>query len=155
MAKTTAVYYRAPDGSEPVSDFIESLTLRRQVAIDNQIDRLNDLDPAAPPLPFPHSSRVEGELRELPCHYGSEQYRILYRRSRNLFALLHAFRRPRRRCPGPRSREHKRGGWTSGAGWMLRADGGPALPVTTRRELDRWSRRGAPFTNSDNVNTCR
>src|SRR5918996_499655 len=99
MAKTTAVYYRAPDGSEPVSDFIESLTLRRQVAIDNQIDRLNDLDPAAPPLPFPHSSRVEGELRELRCHYGSEQYRVLYRRSRNLFVLLHGFRKLTAKIP--------------------------------------------------------
>lgn len=99
MAKTTAVYYRAPDGSEPVSDFIESLTIRRQVAIDNQIDRLNDLDPAAPPLPFPHSSQVEGELRELRCHYGSEQYRVLYRRSHNLFVLLHAFRKTTAKVP--------------------------------------------------------
>ena len=99
MAKTTAVYYRAPDGGEPVSDFIESLAVRRQVAIDNQIDRLNDLDPGAPPLPFPHGSQVEGELRELRCHYGSEQYRVLYRRSRNLFVLLHAFRKTTAKLP--------------------------------------------------------
>ena len=35
------------------------------------------------------SSQIEGELRELRCHYGRELYRILYRRSENLFVLLH------------------------------------------------------------------
>lgn len=52
---------------------------------------LTGLEPNAPPLPFPHTSQVEGELRELRCHFGSAQYRILYRRSGNLFVLLHAF----------------------------------------------------------------
>jgi phage-related protein len=86
-------YYRAPDGSEPVNDFIDGLDARRQVALDNQIDRLNMLTPASPHLPFPHSSQVRGELRELRCHYGRELYRMLYRRSRNLIVLLHAFRK--------------------------------------------------------------
>lgn len=91
MASTSAVYYRDANAVEPVADFIDSLTVRRQVAVDNQIDRLNGLEPNAPPLPFPHTSQVEGELRELRCHFGSAQYRILYRRSGNLFVLLHAF----------------------------------------------------------------
>lgn len=43
-----------------------------------------------PPLPFPHSSQVDGQLRELRCHYGRDLYRILYQRSGNLFVLLHA-----------------------------------------------------------------
>jgi hypothetical protein len=34
------VYYRAPDGSEPVNDFIDRLSVKRQVALDNQIDRV-------------------------------------------------------------------------------------------------------------------
>jgi|SRR5712692_3880124 len=84
-----AVYYRAPDGSEPVSDFLDALPPRCQVALDNQIDRLNTLAPDDPPPPFPHSSQVDGELRELRCHYGRDLYRILYRRSENLFVLLH------------------------------------------------------------------
>jgi phage-related protein len=42
-----------------------------------------------PPPPFPHSSQIEGELRELRCHCGRDLYRILYRRSDNLFILLH------------------------------------------------------------------
>ncbi len=95
MAKLQAVYYRASDGTEPVNDFIDGLDERRQVALDNQIDRINLLTPAHPHLPYPHSSQIEGELRELRCHYGRELYRILYRRSGNLVVLLHAFRKNR------------------------------------------------------------
>jgi phage-related protein len=54
------------------------------------ISLLNRLGNGDPPLPFPHSSQVEGQLRELRCHYGRDLYRILYQRSANLFVLLHA-----------------------------------------------------------------
>src|SRR5438128_1329290 len=95
-----AVFYRASDGSEAVDDFIESLGhADRQAAIDFQKDRLNLLSRQNPHLPFPHSSQVEGELRELRCHYGRELYRILYRRSDNLIVLLHAFRKDTGRIP--------------------------------------------------------
>jgi phage-related protein len=57
------------------------------------------LTPANPHLPFPHSSQVAGELRELRCHYGSELYRVLYQRSRNLIVLLHIFRKDTGRLP--------------------------------------------------------
>ena len=33
------------------------------------------------------------------CHYGSELYRVIYRRSRNLFVLLHIFRKDTGRVP--------------------------------------------------------
>ena len=52
-----------------------------------------------PHLPFPHSSQVEGELRELRCHFGSEHYRVLYRRSENLLVLLVAFRKTSAQIP--------------------------------------------------------
>jgi phage-related protein len=94
-----AVFYRGPDGSEPVDAFIARLSVKRQVAIDNQIDRLNMLSLSMPHLPFPHSSQVEGELRELRCHYGRELYRVLYQRSRNLLILLHIFRKDTGRLP--------------------------------------------------------
>jgi hypothetical protein len=71
MAGTQAVYFRATDGTQPVNDFIDALGPRQQAAVDLQIDRLNDLPPSAPPLPFPHSSHVRGPVRELRCHYGS------------------------------------------------------------------------------------
>jgi len=92
------VYYRAADGSEPVNDF-NRLSVKRQVALDNQIDRLNMLTSEMPHLPFPHNSQVEGELRELRCHFGRELYRILYRRSQNLIILLHVFRKDTGRIP--------------------------------------------------------
>jgi phage-related protein len=50
-------------------------------------------------LPFPHSSQIEGDLRELRCHYGRELYRILYRRSRKLIVLLHIFRKDTGKLP--------------------------------------------------------
>jgi phage-related protein len=86
-----AVYYRAADRREPVRDFIAGLDDDVQAALDRQIERLNMLNETMPHLPFPHSSQVDGELRELRCHYGRQHYRILYRRSANLLVLLHAF----------------------------------------------------------------
>ena len=86
-----AVYYRESSGREPVRDFLNALEAEARAAVDLQIDRLNMLRDADPPLPYPHSSQVEGELRELRCHYGRRLYRVLYRRSRSLFVLLHIF----------------------------------------------------------------
>jgi len=91
---TQAVYYRQPDGSQPVDEFLDAINEPRcQALLDLQIDRLNGLPAAEPPLPFPHSSQVDGPLRELRCHRGKALYRTLYRRSGNLFVLLHAFRK--------------------------------------------------------------
>ena len=99
MSGTQAVYYREPDGSEPVDEFIDQLDARKQAALDLQIDRPNDQPPAAPPLPFPHSSQVRGPLRELRCHFGPELYRVLYRRSDNLIVLLHMLRKDKGKLP--------------------------------------------------------
>lgn len=103
-----AVFYRASDGSEPVDEFIDQLAIPAQVALDNQIDRLNQLTASSPHLPFPHSSQVEGELRELRCHYGKAHYRILYRRSRDLFILLHVFRKDTGKIPESEKRIARR-----------------------------------------------
>src|SRR6266571_1950380 len=94
-----AVYYRDSHGHEPVNEYIDRLSLERQVEIDAAINLLNRLQPTDPPLPFPHSSQVEGQLRELRCHYGRELYRILYRRSANLVVLLHMFRKDTGKLP--------------------------------------------------------
>jgi len=91
MAETQAVYYRSSRGQEPVDAFIDALRPpAAQRALDDKCELLNGLPPAAPPLAFPHSSQIEGELRELRCHYGRRLFRILHRRSSNLFVLLHA-----------------------------------------------------------------
>lgn len=86
-----AVYYRGRDGVEPVLAFLAALDAKRRAALLRQIDRLNDLSATVPHLPFPHSSQVDGGLRELRCHFGSEHYRVLYRRSERLIVLLHVF----------------------------------------------------------------
>ena len=86
-----AVFYRDGTGHEPVREFLEALDEDSQAAIEHQIGRLNLLSDTTPHLPFPHSSQVDGELRELRCHYGRELYRILYRRSERLIVLLHVF----------------------------------------------------------------
>lgn len=94
-----AVYYRAPDGSEPVREYVAGLDARRRVVLQNQFDRLNLLTDSLPHLPFPHSSQIEGELRELRCHVGAELYRVLYRRSERLIVLLHIFRKKSKKVP--------------------------------------------------------
>ena len=95
-----AVYYRAPDGSEPANDFTDRLPDEHQDAIDAAVRLLNHLGPNDPPLAFPHSSQVEGPLRELRCHYGRYLYRILYQRSDNLFVLLHILEKREQKLPG-------------------------------------------------------
>jgi len=105
VATTRAVYYRESSGAEPVDEFLEGLgDPAAQAALDMQIDRLNGLLANAPPLPFPHTSQIDGPLRELRCHYGSQLYRVLYRRSHNLFVLLHAFRKDSGKVLRPISR---------------------------------------------------
>jgi putative component of toxin-antitoxin plasmid stabilization module len=136
MARMQAVYYRAADGSEPVDEFVEQLAdAQKQVALDNQIDRLNMLRPNDPPLPFPWSSQLEGEFRELRMHYGSELYRVIYRRSRNLFVLLHMFRRTRAAFQKRSFASPASAGRTSRRAWTPSGGGRRALPAATLREL--------------------
>lgn len=124
MARTHAVYHRDQNGRQPVDEFIEALGLKQQAALDLAIDRLNDLAPDEPPLPFPWTSQVDGELRELRCHYGSELYRVLYRRSRNLFVLLHVIRKKTARIPrGEVDLARRR--WED---FRMRMDAEPRLP---------------------------
>lgn len=124
MGALQAVYYRAADGQEPVRDFIGELAAETQAAIDNQVDRLNLLSDKIPHLPFPHSSQVEGELRELRCHYGRSHYRVLYRRSGRLILLLHIFAK-RSATISKRDIEIARERWTD---FKARMDASPRRP---------------------------
>ena len=99
MSTFQAVYYRDRNGNEPVRQFVDALDEEPQAAIENQIDRLNLLSDEVPHLPFPHSSQVDGELRELRCHYGRRLYRILYRRSDRLLVLLTVFEKRSAKVP--------------------------------------------------------
>jgi phage-related protein len=91
VANFQAVFYRDPSGGEPVREALDALDYETQAAIEHQIGRLNLLSDTIPHLPFPHSSQVDGELRELRCHHGRQLFRILYRRSARLLILLHIF----------------------------------------------------------------
>lgn len=99
MGNFQAVFYRDSTGAEPVREFLDGLEVEAQAALSNQIDRLNLLGDTLPHLPFPHSSQVDGELRELRCHYGKDLYRVLYRRSDRLIVLLHVFAKRSRKLP--------------------------------------------------------
>ena len=143
MAGMQAVYYRDAKGRQPVDAFIEKLGDRKAAAIDNQIDRLNDLGPGDPPLPFPWSSQVEGELRELRCHYGSELYRILYRRSRNLFVLLHMLRKDTGKLPTADIEVAKKRWMTSRRAWTQ--IGGCRHVPQAKMHRDRTSGHDLPF----------
>ena len=89
--KTQAVYYRMRDGTQPAKEFVAKLPAHPRATVRRQLLRLNGRPLDAPPLPFPWTSQVEGELREFRAHYGNTLYRFLYRQSRALIILLHAF----------------------------------------------------------------
>lgn len=99
MAAFHAVHYRAPEGDEPVRAFLDALDDEVHAVLAQQIDRLNLLSDEVPHLPFPHSSQVDGELRELRCHYGRQLFRVLYRRSDRLLVLLHIFSKRTAKIP--------------------------------------------------------
>ena len=91
VARTQAVYYRDPDGAEPVDEFIQALPPKRAAKIDDFVEEyLNGQPPEAPPQAFPITSQIEGELRELRVRFANTRYRILYQRLENLVVLLHA-----------------------------------------------------------------
>lgn len=97
---TQAVYFRDDKGREPVREFLwTSLDLKPRSKIEDQIREMNGLPDGLAPLPFPRTSQIEGGLRELRCHSGRRPYRIFYRRSENLFVLLHIIRKDSRAVP--------------------------------------------------------
>ncbi len=99
MAAFHVVYYREAGGAEPVRDFLDDLEDEVAAVLAQQMDRLNMLNDAVPHLPFPHTSQVDGELRELRCHYGRQLFRTLYRRSDRLLILLHIFSKRSAKIP--------------------------------------------------------
>jgi phage-related protein len=132
--RLTAKFYRAADGSEPVNDYIDRRRPAVQLAVDRQIERLNLLDEEHPHLAFPHSSQIEGELRELRCHYGRTLYRILYRRSVQFVILLHIFEKH----DGPVPEEDKQIARDRWADFRKRMDAG------TRRQPSPIGKKAPP-----------
>jgi phage-related protein len=94
-----SVYYRERSGHEPVREFLQALDVSGREAVVWAVELLNAMGVNEPPLPFPYSSHVAGELRELRCHAGRRHIRVLYRRSERLFVLLHAFEKRSAQIP--------------------------------------------------------
>ena len=72
------------------------LPARDRRIVANHIERLKAF---GPDLPYPWSSQVRGELRELRADAGPTHYRFLYRRSDNLLVLLHLLDKHTARVP--------------------------------------------------------
>ena len=75
-------------------------------------------------MPFPYASQVEGELRELRCHIGKRHIRFLYRRSDNLFVLLHVFEKGTKTVPEA-DKKAARARWTD---FKARMEADPRVP---------------------------
>jgi hypothetical protein len=138
MARMQAVYYRDAQGREPVSEFIDALKpMAAQVAVDNRIDRLNVLEHSDPPLAFPHTSQVEGELRELRCHYGRRLFRSSTAGQSGCSCSCTSSRRRPVRSPGRTKPSPVIGGRTSAAGWTNGPDVRRVQQDTTLRDRPR------------------
>ncbi|HEX3465141.1 MAG TPA: type II toxin-antitoxin system RelE/ParE family toxin [Candidatus Elarobacter sp.] len=103
-------FYRDARGGQPVEEFVSALPLAHQFAVYRMLERIDSLDEKHSDLAYPYSSQIEGELRELRCHYGNIHYRILYRRSEQFVVLLHAFRKATAATP-ERDKEIARRRW--------------------------------------------
>jgi len=133
------VFYRQADGVEPADVFIEQQSAAAQAAIDNYIERLAILGPA---LGFPSTSQVDGELRELRPDLGNVHFRLLYRRTDNIFVILHAFIKPGRSLLNRRSRSPTDDGPTSRLGWTRCLAGRHEPSATMPPMVDRLIRSG-------------
>lgn len=144
MASFHAVYYRERDGNEPVRAYLDDLNDEVAAVLAQQIDRLNLLSDEVPHLPFPHTSQVDGELRELRCHYGRQLYRVLYRRSDRLLVLLHIFAKRTSKIPAAEIDLAQRRCRTSRTGWTRSPRDRREQPAMT--PPDRRVRRTANLT---------
>jgi phage-related protein len=93
-----AKYYRDVHGRMPVKDYIDALPLEARRKVHEHIERLNAFGET---LDYPHTSQVDGELRELRCWFGRRHLRILYRRSERFAVLLHMVDKRARLLPAP------------------------------------------------------
>ena len=90
-------FFKDSEESEPVKDFLLSLSNKHRAKVLQFIQILSEFGPN---LPFPYSSQVEGKIRELRAHFGKTQYRVLYYQdSEGAFVLLHAFEKKTSKIP--------------------------------------------------------
>jgi hypothetical protein len=131
------VYYRTAEGTEPVDAFIDALQPKVQVVLDNQIERLAIFGPH---LPFPHSSQVAGELRELRATTAT----LCTGSCTGDRATCSCCSTSSRSAPGrsrtPTSRWRTNGGPTSSGAWTRCRVAHRELPVMTPVRLTDFSK---------------
>lgn len=94
------IYYQTADGEYPVRKFLDELPKPHRAKVFAAIALLQERGPA---LGFPHTSQVEGRIRELRTHYGRQLYRILYfMDSWRRVVLLEAFEKDTAKVPSER-----------------------------------------------------
>lgn len=108
-------FFRGAGRLQPVQAFLEELEpVERRVAAGNQVERLAWLRVEDPPLPAPWDEPVEAELRALRVRVDGEVLRLIYRRTGNLFLLLHAIRSAQSSIPERELRVARRAGVQAG-----------------------------------------
>lgn len=82
------VFYTSERGDSPVDDFLDGLDKKSRAKVAAYLSLLEE---QGPNLKRPYADKVEGKIRELRIHYGSNQYRIFYFfQLRDRIVLLHA-----------------------------------------------------------------
>lgn len=144
-----SVYYRERSGCEPVREFLQALDASGREAVAWAVELLNAMGVNDPPLPFPYSSQVVGELRELRCHAGRRHVRVLYRRSERLFVLLHAFEKRSAQAAGRRVTDL----YTEREPYAARC--GPKIPAGTNVTWSfRWNPKSVRATSNEALKTA-
>jgi phage-related protein len=96
------IYYETADGEWPVRKFLDELPKPHRAKLFAAISLLQERGPA---LGFPHTSQVQGRIRELRTHYGRQLYRILYfMDNQRRVVLLEAFEKNTAKVPSDRLR---------------------------------------------------
>lgn len=82
-------FFEGADGSQPVKDWLDAL---EEEVRGKMLARIELLAQHGPTLDFPHTSQIEGKLRELRLSFGKTRYRVLYFFDhRRTGVLLHGF----------------------------------------------------------------
>lgn len=82
-------FFQESNGGQPVRDWFESQPQEVQQKLAAKINLLVEHGPM---LDFPHTSQIEGRLREIRTRFGKTRYRILYFfDEKRVGILLHGF----------------------------------------------------------------
>lgn len=88
-------FYQSARGEQPVEKFVETLDAKSKGKFLRLYDLLRDYGPR---LTFPHTKRITKDISELRIR-GKTEVRIFYARYRDIYILLHAFKKKTQKTP--------------------------------------------------------